>query len=56
MRLRDYQAAAVEQIAAALTGPGGRRIARGNLLRWAATHPLLAEGYEVDVLAGLLAD
>lgn len=56
MRLRDYQAAAVEQIAAALTDPGGRRIARGNLLQWAATYPLLAEGYEVDVLAGLLAD
>ena len=56
MRLRDYQAAAVEQIAAALTDPGGRRIARGDLLRWAAPYPLLAEGYEVDVLAGSLAD
>lgn len=56
MRLRDYQAAAVEQIAAALTDPGGRRIARGNLLRWAAPYPLLAEGNEVDVLAGSLAD
>ena len=56
MEFRDYQAAAVEQIAAALTDPGGRRIARGNLLRRAALHPLLAEGYEVDVLAGSLAD
>lgn len=48
--------APVDEIAAALTGPVGRRIARGNLLQWAATCPLLAEGYEVDVLAGLLAD
>ena len=46
----------VDEIAAALTDPGGRRVARGELLRWAAPCPLLAEGYEVDVLAGLLAD